>query len=119
MRNFRQYDTWHDAISITSKIYKLSSSFPQAEKFGLSNQIQRAAVSIASNIAEGASRTSELDFAHFLEIALGSAFEVETQIIIAKELKYITINEYEKIIFKLACIEKRLNSFIGRLRAKK
>ena len=90
MRDFRKYDVWKNAIEITTIVYQLTKSFPSEEKYGLANQIQRASVSIASNIAEGSSRSSEADFSRFLEISLGSAFEVETQVLIAMNLKYIT-----------------------------
>ena len=87
MRDFRQYEVWKNAVSFTTEVYKLTAAFPPSEKFGLVNQLQRASVSIASNIAEGASRTSEKDFTHFLEISLGSSFEVETQLLISKKGK--------------------------------
>lgn len=87
-----------------------------SEKFGLANQIQRATVSIASNIAEGSSRTSEKDFAHFLEISLGSSFEVETQLLISKNLNYISEEEYMKATEELTILQKQLNVFINKLR---
>lgn len=87
-----------------------------SEKFGLANQIQRATVSIASNIAEGSSRTSEKDFAHFLEISLGSSFEVETQLLISKNLNYISDEEYMKATEELTILQKQLNVFINKLR---
>lgn len=116
MRNFRQYDIWNNAISFTTAIYKLTEQFPMSEKFGLANQIQRATVSIASNIAEGSSRTSEKDFAHFLEISLGSSFEVETQLLISKNLNYISEEEYMKATEELTILQKQLNVFINKLR---
>lgn len=87
-----------------------------SEKFGLANQIQRATVSIASNIAEGSSRTSEKDFAHFLEISLGSSFEVETQLLISKNLNYISDEEYMKATEELTILQKQINVFINKLR---
>lgn len=87
-----------------------------SEKFGLANQIHRATVSIASNIAEGSSRTSEKDFAHFLEISLGSSFEVETQLLISKNLNYISDEEYMKATEELTILQKQLNVFINKLR---
>lgn len=87
-----------------------------SEKFGLANQIQRATVSIASNVAEGSSRTSEKDFAHFLEISLGSSFEVETQLLISKNLNYISDEEYMKATEELTILQKQLNVFINKLR---
>ena len=86
--------------------------------YSLSNQIQRAAVSVASNIAEGASRTSPVEFAHFMEIAIGSAFEVETQLVISLERNYISQEQYSEIISMLQNEEKLLNTFIQRLKEK-
>lgn len=116
MRDFRQYSVWQKAIDFTTEIYKITSSYPSSEKYGLTNQLQRATVSIASNIAEGASRTSEKDFVHFLEISLGSSFEVETQLLISKKLNYISEAQHSAIIKELDILQKQLNQFINRIR---
>ena len=116
MRDFRQYEVWKKAIYFTTDVYKLTETFPSSEKFGLINQLQRAAVSIASNIAEGASRTSEKDFAHFLEMSLGSSFEVETQLLITKNLNYISEEKYIDVMNELSILQKQLNNFINRIR---
>jgi len=118
MRNFRELDIWNRAIRISKRVYELTDSFPDREKYGLSSQIQRAAVSIASNIAEGASRKSEIDFARYLEIAIGSSFEVETQITIAKEINYINDNQYNELLNELVVIQKQLNILISKIRNK-
>ena len=118
MRNFRKYDVWNDSMSLVKTIYEMTTSFPKIEQYGLSNQMNRAAVSIASNIAEGASRNSDIDFAHFLEIAIGSSFEIETQIEIAFSLGYIEKSVKDKLISNLQIIQKRLNVFISKLRQK-
>lgn len=86
------------------------------EKKGLCDQLQRAAVSISSNIAEGAARNSDADFAHFLDFALGSAFEVETQLKIATNVGYLDEEHYQELISKLSSIEKQLNGLIGSIR---
>ena len=111
MHNFRELDVWKKARALTGSIYKLTASFPKHEQYGLVSQMQRAAVSIPSNIAEGAGRTTPNDFCHFLDMAKGSSFELETQIIIAYDLGYInkeqvkqlvlTIHEIQKMIFGL------------------
>lgn len=85
----------------------------------MTNQLNRAVVSIASNIAEGASRESEKEFSHFLEIATGSAFEVETQLTIAKNLGYLKEEEIEPILAKLGKVERQLNQLIIMLNNKK
>ncbi len=118
MRDFRKYRIWQDAISITNDIYSITDSFPKNETYGLSNQLQRAAVSIASNIAEGASRESAVEFAHFLEIAIGSAFEVETQLTIAFQRHYLSLESFQKIISSLQEEEKGINTFIQTLKPK-
>ncbi len=82
-RNFREYKVWQDAVTFASDIYKVTAEMPWFEKKRLCDQLQRAVVSISSNIAEGAARPSDSDFAHFLDTALGSAYEVETQLFIA------------------------------------
>lgn len=117
MRDFRKYSIWIDAISIANLVYNITSLFPSKEVYGLSNQLERAAVSISSNIAEGASRTSPAEYAHFLEIAMGSAFEVETQLTIAFQRSYLSEDEYNEIITQLQSIERRINSLINKLRA--
>ena len=108
MRNFREYDIWIDSMELVSRVYTFVDSFPSNEKFSLSSQITRSAVSIPANITEGASRDSEKDFARFLEIALGSAFELETQIIIASSRKYINDIESNEMNKTLISLQKRI-----------
>ncbi|MDO9512217.1 MAG: four helix bundle protein [Bacteroidales bacterium] len=117
MRNFREYDIWQGSIKFAKEIHTLTSNFPSDEKFGLISQIRRASVSIASNIAEGSSRTSEKEFAHFLEIAIGSSFEVETQLFISKEIGYIKDSELTKSIKELHIIQKQINALRTKLRS--
>jgi four helix bundle protein len=88
-RDFRKYSVWQEAVDYATFVYEATNKMPWFEKKGLCDQLQRAAVSISSNIAEGAARNSDADFAHFLDFALGSAFEVETQLTIAKNVGYI------------------------------
>ena len=89
MSNFKELMVWQKAIDLVTEIYKITRAFPKEEVFGLVSQMQRAAVSIPSNIAEGHERNSEKEFAQFLCIARGSLAELETQIIIAEKLSYI------------------------------
>ena len=84
MFNFEKLDVWHKAIDFADLIYADTRSFPSDERFGLTNQMRRAAVSISSNIAEGTSRSSKTDFARFIEISTGSLFEVVSQAFIAQ-----------------------------------
>ena len=116
MRNFRQYEIWQKGVEIADKIYDLCDKLPHYEIYSLANQLRRASVSISSNIAEGASRTSTAEFAHFLEISIGSAFEVETQLLIAKKRNYITEEDYIVNIKELQTLERQLNTFISKLK---
>ena len=103
-------------MELVIDIYKISEMLPQDEKYGLKNQITRAAVSIPSNIAEGGSRSSSKDFKRYLEISLGSTFELETQLIIVQELNMIKIDKLSGIIEKLNEEQKMINGFINKLK---
>lgn len=95
-------------MELVDDVYTFVNAFPNTEKYGLSFQITRSAVSIPSNIAEGASRNSEKDFARFLEIALGSAFELETQLIITGKRKHISEERLKETVKKLSSLQKRI-----------
>ena len=95
-------------MELVDNVYTYAEAFPKTEKYGLSSQITRSAVSIPSNIAEGSSRNSEKDFARFLEIALGSAFELETQLIIASKRKYVSEESLYETVKKLSSLQKRI-----------
>lgn len=115
-RNFRNYKVWNDALDYASRVYKVTSEMPWFEKKGLCDQLQRAVVSISSNIAEGAAKPSDVEFAHFLDTSLGSAFEVETQLLIAKNIGYINVDMYNDLINDLNEIERQINGLIHSLR---
>lgn len=115
MHNFRELTIWKDAVELATSTFKLTSSFPQDERYGLINQMNRCAVSIASNIAEGSSRKSNKDFSRFLEIALGSCFELETQLVIAEKIKYLSNNECQIIVDKLQLLQKMIFSFKNKI----
>lgn len=117
-RNFRKYNVWQDAVDYASKVYKVTVEMPWFEKKGLCDQLQRAVVSISSNIAEGAAKPSDADFAHFLDTALGSAFEVETQLLISKNIGYISTELYENLVIDLNEIERQINGLISLIRKK-
>lgn len=116
MRNFRNYAVWLKAVDVAVSVSALCDGFPKYELFALADQLRRTSVSISSNIAEGASRKSILEFAHYLEIAIGSAFEVETQLLIAKRRSYITEEVYTTTIMELQSLERQLNSFITKVK---
>ena len=115
-RNFREYTVWQDAVKFASDIYRVTADMPWFEKKGLYDQLQRAAVSISSNIAEGAARSSDAEFAHFLDFALGSAFEIETQLLIAKNVGYLDETHYNVLLSQLSSIERQLNGLISTIR---
>lgn len=115
MRNFKTYDFWKDSMILVKVIYQLTNSFPKYD--AIINQMQRAAISIPSNIAEGSSRSSLNDFARYLEISIGSLYELETQIELSYMLKYINETEYNNLIINIQSIEKRLHSFIKKIRS--
>lgn len=115
-RNFRNYKVWQDAVSYASKVYKVTNDLPWFEKKGLCDQLQRAVVSISSNIAEGAAKPSDNEFAHFLDMSLGFAFEVETQLLISKNVGYIDVEIYESLMKELKEIERQINGLISSIR---
>ena len=88
MKNFKELKIWQKGLQVAINSFKITKDFPKEEKFGLASQINRAAVSIPSNIAEGSSRSSWKEYNHFIEISLGSCFEMETQLLISKALNY-------------------------------
>ena len=102
---------------IIKSVYQLVKQFPTEEKYGLVSQITRAAVSISANIAEGSSRNSDKDYARFLQIALGSAFEVQTYLVIAKEMNLAKVKDIEGLEMLLEEEIKMIHSFIKKLTA--
>ncbi len=118
MIDYKDLSAWKKSRIVVSEIYLITKKFPDDEKFGLTNQLRRAAVSVPSNIAEGYNRRSDKEFAHFLKIAKGSAAEMETQIILAMDLKYITKEEAEYQLNSIGELIRRLGSLINRTEAK-
>lgn len=108
--SFEKLDVWIEAKNFAKQIYNLTSKFPESEKFGLTVQLRRAAISIASNIAEGSARNSNKDKAHFTTIAFGSAVEVLNQLIISCELDFITEAEYIELRTQIESITNKLNA---------
>ncbi|MGN5956444.1 four helix bundle protein [Sphingobacterium lactis] len=115
MHNIKEIKVWHKAIDLSAEIYKVLTEFPSDEKFGLSSQIKRSVVSIASNIAEGAGRNSDKEFIHFLGIANGSCFELLTQVIIATRLGLLDVERSQEVSFKIIEIQKMIYGFRQKL----
>ncbi len=107
-------EVWKESINLVKVIYKITESFPKSEDFGLTSQVRRAAISIPSNIAEGNARSSAKESLRFMDIALGSLAELETQLIIAKELNYIkSCDEEIKSIKKVNALLKGLRKYFN------
>ena len=108
MKDFRDIKVWQKAYGLTLKIYKATESFPVREQYGLTTQIRRAAVSIPCNIAEGCAKNSDADFARFLDIAMGSASEVECQLLLAKDLQYLRHETYAELNDEVVEVKREL-----------
>ena len=111
MRNYKDLKIWKRSVELASLIYQLTSKFPSEEKFGIISQLRRASILISSNIAEGSARSSEKDFSRFIDIAYGSLCEVETQLIIAHDLKFISNQEHERIHLEVNELQKMIYTF--------
>lgn len=117
MKNFRDLLVWQKAHQLTLEIYRVTKKFPTDERFGLTSQIRRAVASVPTNIAEGCGRGSDADLGRFLQIAMGSASETEYQIQLAKDLRYIEIDEAEQLTALIQETKRMLASFLKKLRA--
>jgi len=111
MHRFKDLEIWKYSREFCTDIYSITSTFPDFEKFGLTNQLRRASVSIPANIAEGCSRSSNKDFSRFLEIAIGSAYEVETHLLISCDLGFIKQDDLNTLVLKLDRIVKMTSKF--------
>ena len=111
MHRFKELEIWKKSRKFCSDIYNVTSDFPAEEKFGLTNQLRRASVSIPSNIAEGSSRISQKDFSRFLEIAIGSTYEIETQLLIASDLGFLKADVLNNLTNSLEEIIKMTSRF--------
>ena len=116
MKNFKELRIWQKGMDIAVNCFKLTEEFPKEEKFGLCIQITRAGVSIPSNIAEGSSRSSEKDYARFIEISMGSSYEVETQLLIAQRLSYGNQSLLSQTITDVNDEQKMLMGFGNKLK---
>lgn len=115
MQDFRKFQIWQKGMDLVIEVYKISKQLPGEEKFGLCSQITRSAVSIPSNIAEGSSSHSAKDFKRFLEFSLGSAFELETELLLIQTLKMADIKLVQGVLLTLEEEQKMINSFMQKL----
>ena len=114
-RGYQDLQVWQKAMDLVDVVYQLSKAFPQDERFGLTSQLRRSALSIPSNIAEGSSRRSTKEFIRFVDIAYGSLAEVETQLLIAHRQEYISEKDVENIFDSTAEIGRMLNGLFSSL----
>lgn len=114
--NFKKMKIWLNAMELCKTIFNLIEDFPKEEVYGLKSQISRCVVSIPSNIAEGSSRSSNKDFSRFLEISLGSIYELQTQLILANHKGYILDGQFEKIDLQIEELQKMISGFQNTLK---
>ncbi len=118
MKTYKDLLVWQKAMSFVTKIYETTRSFPKEESYGLTSQIRRCAISIPSNIAEGFGRNSKNEFVRFLQIAMGSLFEIQTQLEISTNLEYLKKIEFKEIYSQSREIERMVSSLIKTIRMK-
>ena len=116
IRTYRDLLVWQKAVELVTLIYKRTRSFPEDEKYGLVSQIRRATISIPSNIAEGYGRMHTNEYVRYLQISIGSIFELQTQLIISKNLGYISEQAYTELDDKTKEIERMLSSLISKIK---
>jgi four helix bundle protein len=117
MRDFRQIQAWEKAHGVTLRVYALTRNFPREETYGLVSQMRRSASSIPTNIAEGCGRNSSRELARFFEIAMGSATELEYQLILARDLGYLRNSLNDTTMKEVIEVQKMLGTFIRKIRA--
>lgn len=117
MRDFHKLIIWQRSHQLALKVYSISKLFPKDELFGLTSQIRRAVSSIPTNIAEGCGRASNRDFAHFLQIAIGSAAEVEYELLLAHDLNYINNSDYQFLTEETVAVRKMIIKYQSELKS--
>lgn len=118
MQNYKDLKVWKKAHLFTLTVYKVTKAFPKEEIYSLTNQLRRAASSIPANIAEGCGKNSQAEFAHYLNIALGSANESEYFLILSKDLKYLPVEKFENLFLLINEIKAMLISLVTKVRGK-
>ena len=119
INSYKDLKVWNKAMDLTTMVYDALKTFPPKEEYGLSSQMRRSSVSIPSNIAEGYGRNSTLDYCRFLQIALGSAYELETQVELALRLDYVDNDSANKLATQLTEVGRMLNSLINKIKPDK
>ena len=116
MRKYKDLKFWQRSVNLATQVYSITSQFPAEERFGLISQMRRAAVSVSSNIAEGAGRTSDKEYKHFLDIAYGSLYELQTQLIISNNLDYVKSDICKAIEDEIIEIQKMIFTYAKRFK---
>lgn len=116
MQDFRNLLVWQKAHQLTLSVYKATELFPKEELYGLTSQMRRSASSIPTNLAEGSGRGSDAEFARFAQISMGSASELEYQLLLAYDLKFLKQDSYQQLNSSLNEVQRMLNAFIKKLR---
>jgi four helix bundle protein len=117
-RSYRDLVAWQKAMKFATEIYEVTKHFPSEERYGLTNQLRRAAVSVPSNIAEGQARFSQREFHHFLGMARGSLVEIETQLLIARDLKYVQTAKTDGLLAAADELGRVLNGLIAAIKTR-
>jgi four helix bundle protein len=115
--SYKDLVAWRKAMDLVTEIYLVTRAFPREEVYGLTSQLRRAAVSVPSNIAEGQARFSQKEFHHFLSLARGSLVEIETQLMIAQNLDYLSLQQIRPLLDKTAELGKVLNGLIASIKS--
>ena len=111
--SYYELRVWQQSMKLTSEVYRVTATFPKHELYGLSQQMRRAAVAVPSNIAEGKGHRSDRELSHFLFHARGSLFELRTQVMISRELEYLTANESKRLLELTDAVGRGLNALIN------
>jgi len=117
MKDFRTLKVWGKSHAFVLAVYKVTQTFPKSEMYGITSQIQRAAVSVPTNIAEGCGKDSDAELARYFKIAMGSSSELEYLLLLAHDLSYLADNQYNQLQVNLVEVRKMLNAFIQKLKA--
>ncbi len=117
MKDFKKQKVWQKSHQLTLDIYKVTAEFPREELYGLTKQIRRSCASIPANIAEGCGRNSDADFSRFLQIAMGSATELEYHLLLSNDLGILNASDYERLLKEAIEIKQMLTAFIKKLKA--
>ena len=119
MRNFEDLEVWQKSHDLTVRLYRITETFPRSELFGLTSQIRRAAGSIGANLAEGCGRWGDAELARFVQIAMGSASELQNHLRLAKDLSFVSPADYRALIRALSSVRQMLTAFLQTVRGKR